>query len=154
MFHFESPVKRNALAVMLILCLALWSMAFLETANARYISKRSGAVSVRVASFLVEAGTLTLLSPDEVIDCNVDGDTVAYGFTVRNRSEVTVRYEVTVEGLPVSISWDIDNASAILAPNGDEMQVELRLSALDPADRTQETGISGVTLTVNAVQVD
>ena len=152
MFHFQSAARKRVLLILSALCLSLWSVALLETTQARYATKASDSVSVRVASFLVEAGTLTLKSPDAVIDCNTEGDCVRFGLKVRNRSEVAVRYRVVVEGLPSSIRLTTERAEGSLAQNGGEAEVLLSFAPVDRSDRTQRTTIGGVVITVYAEQ--
>ena len=152
MFRFRSPRKRKILLVLLAICLSAWAVALVEATNARYVTRKAGSVSVRVASFLVETGEPVLQSADGIIDCNADGDRVIFSFPVRNRSEVAVNYAVSAEGVPDSILLEIGNEAGTLAANGSEAEVTLAFSSRDPLDRRQITSIGGAVITVTALQ--
>ena len=150
--HFQSAAKRGVLLVLSAACLALWSLALLETANARYLTRASDGTAVRVASFSVEADPVRLDSPDAVLDCNIAGDQVRYALKIRNRSEVDVRYRVVLNGVPSSIRLETENAEGELAACGAETEAILCFSVSDPSDRTQDTSVDGVSITVYAEQ--
>ena len=152
MFRFRSPRRRKILLVLLAICLSAWAMALVEATNARYVTRKSGSVSVRVASFLVETGEPVLRSADGIIDCNTDGDRVVYAFPVRNRSEVAVDYLVTAEGVADSIFLEIGNAEGTLEANGSEAEVTLTFSSKNPLDRHQSTSVGNAVITVTALQ--
>lgn len=152
MFHFQSPERKRILLVLTAICLSLWAVALIEHSNARYLTRRTGEVSVRVASFLVEVNDPVLKSPDAVIDCNLEDDRVQYGLMIRNRSEVDVTYEVAVTGLPTSVHLDTERETGTLSANGEETEVILSFSCRDRTDRRQSSSIAGCTVTVYAVQ--
>ena len=137
---------------MLALCLSAWAAALVEVTNARYVTRKSGSVSVRTASFLVETGEPVLRSADGIINCNTDGDKVVYAFPVRNRSEVAVEYRVTAEGVSDSVLLEIGGAEGTLGANGSEAEVTLSFSSKNPLDRAQSLSAGDVVVTVTALQ--
>ena len=89
---------------LILLCMTLFSTSMLSGLYAKYIAKNNGEDSARVAKFNVEAAGL---SGDITVDASIGQTNGEYKFTVTNKSEVAVSYDLVVtfdQALPDGVS--------------------------------------------------
>lgn len=89
---------------LILLCMTLFSTSMLSGLYAKYIAKNNGEDSARVAKFDVEAAGL---SGDITVDASIGQTNGEYKFTVTNKSEVAVSYDLVVtfdQALPDGVS--------------------------------------------------
>ena len=130
--------------VLMFAALSMTIAILTEGSLAGYRTRESGNEKARVAAFSIETTELELKSPDTLLDCNMEDDTVQMVFYVRNHSETAVNYSIRVMGIPENVGCDIQNARGILTENGGEAEVGLCLFVEDPSDRTMIRTISGL----------
>ena len=89
---------------LILLCMTLFSTSMLSGLYAKYTDKNDGDDSARVAKFDVEAAGL---SGDVTVDASAGQTNGEYKFTVTNKSEVAVYYDLVVtfdQKLPDGVS--------------------------------------------------
>ena len=93
-----------------------------------------------------------LLSEDEILDCNLESDEIAYELEIKNRSEVDMRYTVTTSGCGNNINAEIVPAAGELGAGGDSATVTVRLRVIDRRRRDQPESLDAFTITVTGEQ--
>lgn len=78
---------------LILLCMTLFSTSMLSGLYAKYTAKNDGDDSARVAKFDVEAAGL---SGDVTVDASAGQTNGEYKFTVTNKSEVAVSYDLVI----------------------------------------------------------
>ena len=163
---YAKPSKGNGAMrlAFVMLCLLMVSVYMMAGLLAKYRTSGDGGDGARVAKFDVRVtGTAT----DMDIECKEVADTGTYQITVENKSEVAVRYTVTVDIRPVDDAFDPSAITALWDTNSGELAVgaaankhTLTFSVNDWAAVTKNmNGASGnisftFTVTVNAEQID
>ena len=94
---------------LILLCMTLFSTSMLSGLYAKYIAKNNGEDSARVAKFDVEAAGL---SGDITVDASIGQTNGEYKFTVTNKSEVAVSYDLVItfdQALPAGVSLTLQD---------------------------------------------
>ena len=120
--------------------------------GARYRSAGQGSTAVRVASLSIDVSDPVLLSEDEILDCNLESDEIAYELEIKNRSEVDMRYTVATSGCGNNINAEIVPAAGELGAGGDSATVTVRLRVIDRRRRDQPESLDAFTITVTGEQ--
>lgn len=97
--------KRTRLPLSVWLAFLMLVTLTVGSTLARYNTSVSGDTTARVAKFEMEAAKLTTQA--EALTLNVDNSADSkgtYEFTVRNNSEVVVKYSVIVSGVPTDVT--------------------------------------------------
>ena len=142
------------LAVLALLCVHLMGGLF-----AKYTTSGKGGDDARVAKFQVN---VTGDAKDMTITAAENPATGTYEITIRNDSEVAVRYDLLVsyQNSVPGVDYSFDQTSGYLAVGADAVTRTLTFHVSDWAAFTQgKTGASAsetldFTVTVNVVQVD
>ena len=162
-------IKRTRLPLSVWLAFLLLVTLTVGSTLARYNSSVSGDTTARVAKFEMEAAKLTTQA--EALTLNVDNSADSkgtYEFTVRNNSEVVVKYSVIVSGVPtgVAATMQTQGETGVKNPtdNGDGSLTfagrELAIGSTDTCTLTfsttedTPTGDKSVTVQVYTEQVD
>ncbi len=108
---------------LLVVCLTFFSVHMSSGLYARYTTQASGGDSARVAKFLVtDELTVTNSNGDPVESVTmvnaslIPGDETTYTFSVKNDSEVTVRFSVRGEQVSGDLPLDMTSPSVSIAP--------------------------------------
>lgn len=157
----KAPVNWILRAAGVLLCLVLASTYLVCGLFARYTTSASGSDSARVAKFEVEGGSV---SSAMITASLVPGNTHECSLQIRNKSEVAVEYEVTVENITnnLPLTYDVpgmgmENGSfvATLEPNGASMTYKLKIQwPEDHASPDYAGMVDRLRVTVNATQID
>ncbi len=165
--HNSSGTVMIRIALVLF-CLVMITTHMMSGLYARYISVGEAADEARVAAFSVQADWQGDVKLDVSDSADANG---AYTFTVINKSEATVRYDVilTFESpLPYYISVKLDDVNGILAVDGKSVTFEnieelapqtsgaqksLNFSVTSADDFTEYAAEESYSLTVNFAAV-
>lgn len=120
--------------------------------ESRYVTSSGGTASVRVASVSVQASDPVLLSADELIDCNLENDTVQYEMTLTNASEVDMNYTISASSGSENIRAEVTPDQGRLPFLGGSETITITLSVIDPDSRTQTETPDPIEIIVHAVQ--
>lgn len=139
--------------IIVLLCLIVLSVYFMDGLYARYVSNGTGSDSARVAKFEVDV----VGDADVAISTMVSTDNV-YTITITNRSEVDISYELKVDVDPALLGTFTDG-TGYLNP-GESITATLTFEVMDwnavtqGMQNAQDSKPYDFTVTVNAVQVD
>lgn len=139
--------------IIVLLCLIVLSIYFMDGLYARYVSNGTGSDSARVAKFDVDV----VGDADVAISTMVSTDNV-YTITITNRSEVDISYQLTVD-VDSALKGTFANGNGYLNP-GESISATLTFEVLDwnavtqHMQNAQDTKLYNFSVTVNAVQVD
>ena len=138
--------------IIVLLCLIVLSIYFMDGLYARYVSNGTGSDSARVAKFDV----------DVVGDADVAISTIQLTdnviITITNRSEVDISYQLTVD-VDSALKGTFTNGNGYLNP-GESISATLTFEVLDwdavteHMQNAQDSKSYNFSVTVNAVQVD
>ena len=146
----------------LLICLTLFSVTFLSDVTARFASTASGSDSARVAKFAME--TVATGQPEQIeLKAGDTGSSGTYTFTVKNTSEVLVKYSVIVKQVPANVGVELNGTALTLSENSDDLvstAKELAIDSIDTCNLTfcalegAQTQSVNVTIQVYVEQVD
>ena len=167
-----SKLQRLYLAVALLLVTAIGTAAWTSTTFAKYVTSVSFSDSARVARFVVNASS----NSSDTLTIASDAESASYTFTVSNSdssgtSEVATSYDVTVTFLndPANLTLALTNGSmnisgtktgnAYTFKNAGTLQpgtaqTDKLTLTFTRTNYTQSVSWSGITVSVNATQVD
>lgn len=139
--------------IIVLLCLIVLSIYFMDGLYARYVSNGTGSDSARVAKFDVD-----VVGNAQDIEISTDSADNNYLITITNRSEVDISYQLTVDVDPPLLGTFTDG-TGYLNP-GESITATLTFTVLDwnavtqHMQNAQDSKLYNFSVTVNAVQVD
>lgn len=124
---------------LILLCMVAFSTSMLAGLYARYASKTSGGDAARVARFRVEADW----PADVTVDASQSETEGKYLFTVDNKSEVAISYDlvITFDTLPAYVDVVMEGGSVVGEWVGNTVTFPL-VAVLDPGEEDQQRSVS------------
>jgi len=119
-----------------------------------YKTNHVGSTQVRTAFFSCTLSSMTRISADSVINCNLSNDVVQYSFVIKNQSEVDVSFAISAKNVPSEVQVGFSETNGTLFMNGGEKTIILTVGIPDPDDPPDEDVLSNIMVEVCYTQID